>query len=155
MAGIPALAADLRDLLRAFADHEVRFLIVGGYALAVHGHPRATGDLDVWIDCNRANAARAYEALRSFGAPLHELTLADLQTPGTVYQIGLPPLRIDVLTRITGVEFEAAWRDRRDTAIDDLTVPVIGRDALLANKRALGRRRDIADVELLESSEED
>ena len=152
MDGIPAVAEDLRDLLHAFIDHEVRFLIVGGYALAVHGHPRATGDLDVWIECNDANAHRVYEALRVFGAPLQDLTLQDLVTPGTVYQIGLPPLRIDVLTRITGVEFEAAWPDRRETRIDDLLVPVIGRAALLANKRALGRTRDLADIELLEAT---
>ncbi len=151
MDGIPAVAEDLHDLLKAFIDHDVRFLIVGGYALAVHGHPRATGDLDVWIECNKANAARAYEALRAFGAPLQELRVEDLKTPGTVYQIGLPPVRIDILTRITGVEFEPAWSDRVDTEIDDLRVPVIGRQALLVNKRALGRTRDRADVEMLEA----
>ena len=155
MDGIPAVAEDLRDLLKAFIDHEVRFLVVGGYALAIHGHPRATGDLDVWIDCSQENAERVYGALREFGAPLDELTLADLTTPGTVYQIGLPPIRIDVLTRITGVDFPEAWRDRRDTPIGDLVVPVIGREALLTNKRALGRTRDLADVELLEGNGED
>ena len=155
MDGIPAVAEDLRDLLRAFIDHEVRFLIVGGYALAVHGHPRATGDLDVWIECGEGNAERAYEALKSFGAPLQDLTVRDLATPGTVFQIGLPPLRIDVLTQITGVPFEAAWPDRLDARVDDLLVPVIGRRALLINKRALGRTRDLADVEWLESSDQD
>lgn len=150
MDGIPAIAEDLRDLLHAFIDHEVRFLVVGGYALAIHGHPRATGDLDVWIECSDANAKRVYEALQAFGAPLHDLTVRDLTTPGTVFQIGLPPVRIDVLTRITGVEFAAAWPDRSQARIDGLAVPVIGRDALLANKRALGRTRDLADIELLE-----
>ena len=153
MDGIPAVAEDLRDLLKAFIDHDVQFLIVGGYALAVHGHPRATGDLDVWLECSEANASRAYEALRVFGAPLQDLQVEDLSTPGTVYQIGLPPVRIDILTRITGVEFEAAWGDRLDTEIDGLRVPVIGREALLANKRALGRTRDLADVEMLEADE--
>ncbi|MBW2273868.1 MAG: hypothetical protein JRG96_11390 [Deltaproteobacteria bacterium] len=146
MDGIPAIAQVLRDLLQAFIDHEVRFLVVGGYALAVHGHPRATGDLGVWIECDRANA------LRAFDAPLHDLTVNDLTTPGTVFQIGLPPIRIDILTRITGVEFAPAWTDRLEPEIDGLRVPVIGRDALLANKRALGRLRDQADVELLEST---
>ena len=154
MDGIPAVAQDLRDLLHRFIDHEVRFLIVGGYALAVHGHPRATGDLDVWIECDEANAGRAYEALRAYGAPLQDLTVQDLAIPGTVFQIGLPPIRIDILTRIAGVEFEVAWPARRDTPIDDLMVPVIGREALLVNKRALGRTRDLADVELLESADE-
>jgi hypothetical protein len=155
MDGIPAAAEDLRDLLCAFIDHEVRFLVVGGYALAVHGHPRATGDLDVWIECTEANAARTHEALRDFGAPLQDLSVGDLKTPGTVFQIGLPPVRIDILTRITGVTFEAAWPNRRETRIDGLLVPVIGRDDLLANKRALGRTRDRADVELLESTEDE
>jgi len=153
MDGIPALAEDLHDLLKAFIDHEVRFLVVGGYALAVHGHPRATGDLDLWIDCSEVNASRAHAALRVFGAPLQELRVEDLTTPGTVYQIGLPPIRIDILTRISGVEFEAAWSDRLEIPIDDLAVPVIGRKALVANKRALGRTRDLADVELLEGDD--
>jgi hypothetical protein len=117
--------------------------------------PRATGDLDIWIECNEANASRAHEALRAFGAPLQDLTIRDLATPGTVFQIGLPPVRIDVLTRITGVEFEAAWPDRLGTEIDDLLVPVIGLQALLTNKRALGRTRDLADLELLESIDRD
>jgi len=155
MDGIPAIAEDLRDLLKSFIDHDVRFLIVGGYALAVHGHPRATGDLDVWIECSDANASLAHEALRDFGAPLRDLRVDDLKTPGTVYQVGLPPVRIDVLTRITGVEFEAAWDDRVETEIDDLRVPVIGRAALLTNKRALGRTRDLADVEMLEADPND
>ena len=95
------MATDFRDLLRAFADHDVRFLIVGAYALAVLGRPRATGDLDVWVEATPDNARRAYEALRVFGAPLHNLTAEDLATPGIVFQIGLPPLRIDVWTEIT------------------------------------------------------
>jgi len=155
MDGIPAVAEDLRDLLHAFIDHEVRFLIVGGYALAVHGHPRATGDLDVWIECDDANADRAYTALRAFGAPLQDLRVDDLASPGTVFQIGLPPVRIGILTRITGVEFGAAWRGLSETRIDGLVIPVIGRESLIANKRATGRTRDLADVELLEAGEDD
>lgn len=153
MAGIPAIAADLRDLLDTFIGHEVRFLLVGGYALAVHGHPRATGDLDVWIECSDSNAARTMDALRAFGAPIQDLTRTDLLTPGTVYQIGLSPLRIDILTSITGVTFESAWPGRRETEIDELVVPVIGREALIANKRALGRTRDLADIEMLEADD--
>ena len=99
------VARDFRDLLRAFVDHDVRFLIVGAYALAVLGRPRATGDLDVWVEPTPRNARKAYEALHAFGAPLHELTAIDLATPGVVFQIGLPPLRIDLLTEITGLAF--------------------------------------------------
>jgi hypothetical protein len=144
------LAEDFRDLLRAFADHGVRFLMVGAYALAVHGRPRATGDLDVWIEPTQDNAERAYAALRSFGAPLHELTASDLATPGVVFQIGLPPLRIDVLTRISGVDFPDAWPRRQSAVFGGVAVDVIGRADFIANKRATGRLKDRADAERLE-----
>ena len=145
------LASDFRDLLQSFVDREVRFLVVGGYALAVHGRPRATGDLDVWIDTTPGNAERAHAALRDFGAPLHDLTREDLSRPGTVFQIGVPPLRIDILTSVTGVEFEPAWEERIEGEFEGVRFPVIGRRDLLMNKRALGRAQDLADVDRLES----
>lgn len=144
------LSQDFRDLLRAFVDHEVRFLVVGAYALAILGRPRATGDLDVWIESTAENAARAHAALDAFGAPLHDLRRDDLETPGTVFQIGLPPLRIDILTRITGVEFVPAWERRTEADFEGVRVPVIGREDFLANKRALGRTKDLADAERLD-----
>jgi hypothetical protein len=147
------LASDFRDLLRAFVDHEVRFLVVGAYALAIHGHPRATGDLDVWVDPDAENARRAHTALAAFGTPLHELREEDLATPGTVFQIGLPPLRIDVLTRLTGLDFGPAWTRRVEADFEGVRVPVIGRADFLHNKRALGRTRDLADAERLEAPE--
>ena len=141
---------DFRDLLRAFADAEVRFLVIGAYAVAVHAEPRATGDLDLWIEPSPENAARAYAALRRFGAPLHELSESDLATPDVVFQIGLPPRRIDLLTSITGVTFADAWPDRVAVHYGDVPCAAIGRDALIENKRQLGRARDLADLELLE-----
>lgn len=141
---------DFRDLLRAFCDAEVRFLVVGAYALAAHAEPRATGDLDLWIEPTGENAARAYAALRRFGAPLHELSEQDLATPGVVFQIGLPPRRIDILTSITGVAFTEAWPGRIEVPYGDVPCAVIGREALIENKRRLGRARDLADLELLE-----
>lgn len=144
------LAEDFRDLLRTFADHGVRFLVVGAYALAVHGRPRATGDLDVWIEPTPNNAERAYAALGDFGAPLRDLAAADLATLGVVFQIGLPPLRIDVLTQISGVEFAEAWPRRQRAVFGDVAVDVIGRDDFIANKRATGRLKDLADAERLE-----
>ncbi len=143
------VARDFRDLLRAFVDHDVRFLIVGAYALAVLGRPRATGDLDVWVEPTRR---KAYEALRAFGAPLHDLTVTDLTTPGVVFQIGLPPLRIDLLTEITGVAFAPAWRRRIRASFNDVPVAVLGREDFLTNKRATGRLQDLADAERLERS---
>jgi hypothetical protein len=145
------LASDFRDLLQSFVDRDVRFLVVGGYALAVHGRPRATGDLDVWVDATPENAERALTALRDFGAPLHELTREDLTRPGTVFQIGVPPLRIDILTSATGLAFAPAWDERTEAEFEGVRFPVIGRRQLLANKRALGRAQDLADVERLES----
>jgi len=144
------LATDFCDLLRAFVDRRVRFLIVGAYALAVLGRPRGTGDLDVWIEPTPDNARRAFTALRDYGAPLHDLTPADLATPGVVFQIGVPPLRIDVLTAIDGVEFEPAWRRRLRATFGDVPLTVIGRADFLANKRATGRLKDLADAARLE-----
>ena len=144
------LARDFRDLLQAFIDREVRFLVVGAYALAILGRPRATGDLDVWIESTPENAARAHAALREFGAPLHDLTVADLSRPGTVFQIGLAPLRIDVLTQLTGIEFGPAFARRIEADFEGVRVPVIGREDFLANKRATGRVKDLADAERLD-----
>jgi predicted nucleotidyltransferase len=145
-----SLARDFVDLLRAFIDHEVRFLIVGAYALAVHGRPRATGDLDVWIDATPENARRAMNALRVFGAPLTELRESDLSTPGVVFQIGVEPLRIDILTSISGVTFAEAWPARVIAPFDGIEVPAIGRDHFLANKRATARPQDLVDLRKLE-----
>ena len=142
-------AADFRDLLRAFVDHDVRFLIVGAYALAVLGRPRATGDLDVWVEPTPANAQRAYTALCAFGAPVQHLTVSDLATPGVVFQIGLPPLRIDILTQISGVAFARAWPRRLRATFEDVPVGVLGRADFLANKRAAGRLQDLAGAERL------
>lgn len=140
---------DFLDLLRAFADHSVRFLIVGAYALGVHGRPRATGDLDVWVDPTLENAARVMSALRQFGAPLDQVSAEDFSRPGVVFQMGLPPVRIDVLTELTGLTFADAWAGRTQAPFGPLTVPVIGRHAFITNKRATGRARDLGDIESL------
>ena len=141
---------DLVDLLRAFTAHDVRFLLVGAYALGVHGRPRATGDLDVWIEASPANADRVMQALAAFGAPLAEVSAADFARPGIVFQMGLPPARIDVLTEITGVSFAEAWTDRVRAPFGPVVVDVIGREAFIKNKRATGRAKDLGDVESLD-----
>jgi hypothetical protein len=143
---------DFRDLLTALARHGAEYLVVGAHALAVHGVPRATGDLDIWVRPDPGNAARVLRSLIEFGAPVEAMGVSehDLAAPGVVYQIGLPPRRIDILTEISGIEFDAAWRSRVDQQLGDLTVPLLGRDALLRNKRASGRSKDLIDVELLE-----
>ena len=136
--------------MSAFNARRVEYLVVGAHALAAHGHVRATGDLDVWIRADPANAKRVIEALRAFGAPLQDLTEADLTRAGTVFQIGVAPIRIDVLTSIDGVGFDEAWAERFTAHFVDLPVPVLSARHLIRNKRAVGRAQDLADVEWLE-----
>ena len=141
---------DFRDLLSAFNAHGVEYIIVGAHALAAHGHVRATKDLDVWVRPSLENATRVLEALKAFGAPLHDLAVADLSRPGLIFQIGAPPVRIDVITSIDGVDFGAAWRDRLRTQFAGVEAAVLSVDCLIAYKRAAGRLQDLADVERLE-----
>jgi hypothetical protein len=148
------LNPDFRDMLSAFCDDKVEFMVVGAYALASHGFPRATGDIDLWVRCSDENAARVWSALTQFGAPLHDLTVDDLKTPGMVFQIGLAPRRIDILTSISGVEFDDAQRNCKQVNLDGLAIQIIGRDDLLTNKRASGRPKDRADVAWLETHED-
>lgn len=140
---------DFVDLLRAFSEAEVRFLVVGAYALAHHGRPRATGDLDVWVDATAGNAPRVMRALGSFGAPLDQVVEDDFAHPGVVFQMGVPPGRIDILTELTGLTFDEAWATRERGIFGDLAVDFIGRDAFVRNKRATGRAKDLGDVESL------
>jgi len=146
------LNQDFRDLLEALRDCGVEFLVVGAHAMAVHGVPRTTGDLDVWVRPTPGNAGRVLDALRRFGAPLerHGLLPEDLETPGMVYQIGLPPRRIDLMTSATGVDFESSWRERVEVEVEGLVIPFIGREALIRNKRATGRDKDLVDLRILE-----
>ena len=141
---------DFVALLRELSAAEARFLVVGGYAVSFHSRPRATGDIDVWVEPTAANATRVFQALRAFGAPLQDLAEADLAQPDVVYQIGVPPRRIDLLTSLTGLSFDQAWVDRTPGLLGGLEVSFIGREALIRNKRALGRARDLADLESLE-----
>lgn len=138
---------DFVDLLRAFIAADVRFLIVGAYALALHGRPRATGDLDVWVDPTPENARNIMRALVEFGAPLTNVNESEFAQPGVVYQIGVPPGRIDILTELTGLTFGEAWADRMRRPFGELEVDFIGRGAFIRNKRATGRAKDLGDIE--------
>jgi hypothetical protein len=141
---------DFVDLLRAFVDADVRFLVVGAYALAIHGRPRGTGDLDVWVEATPENAARVICALVAFGAPLAGISERDFSHPGVTYQMGVPPGRIDVLTELTDLTFAEAWPDRVHHQFGDVDVDYIGRKSFIRNKRATGRPKDIADIDGLE-----
>jgi hypothetical protein len=143
---------DWADALLTLHAAGARFLVVGAHAMAVHGVPRATQDLDVWIDATTSNAEKVWLGLVEFGAPLHEMgvTRDDFIRPGTVVQIGLPPHRIDILTEISGVDdFGAAWDERVARTIGGVPIAFLGREALLVNKRTAGRLKDLADVEAL------
>lgn len=147
------LNPDFHDILREFNAAEVEFLLVGAYALAVHGLPRATGDIDLWVACSPVNASRIMTALTRFGAPFLDIGLDDFTTPDIVYQIGISPRRIDILTSIDGLSFDEAWPERLEVPIEGLTVPVLSRRHLLVNKRAAGRPKDRADADWLEQTE--
>lgn len=142
--------ANFRDMLNALSAAGVEFLVVGAHALAVHGRPRATGDLDIWVRSTPDNARRVYAALADFGAPLAGIVPNDFSTTDVVYQVGLPPSRIDVLTGLTGLTFAEAWPRRAEVTLAGVRVALLGREDLIANKRATGRPQDLADVAALE-----
>jgi hypothetical protein len=146
------LNPDFSDLLSAFSDAEARFLVVGAYATILYTAPRFTKDLDIWIDATPENAERVYRALQKFGAPLADLKIEDLSAPETVFQIGVEPNRIDIVTSIDAVLFADAWSRRTQTSYGSVPIPVIGFDDLLKNKRAVGRAQDLLDVEQLEKA---
>ena len=147
------LNPDFRDILSLFNEEKVDYLVVGAYALAFHGLPRATGDIDLWVRCSDENAFRIWQALTRFGAPLSGVSVDDFTTSGMVVQVGVAPRRIDVLTAIDGVEFDSAIRERELAELDGLTVPILSRRHLVQNKRAAGRPKDEADLAFLEQTE--
>lgn len=145
------LPEDFRDLLIELADAGAEFVLVGGHAVAFHGHPRATKDMDVLIRADSSNAERVYRALAAFGAPLQNFAVQakDFATYDGMLQIGLPPRRVDILNRADGVSFDEAVAEGSSFALEGRRIPVIGRAALIKNKRAAGRAQDAADVEAL------
>jgi hypothetical protein len=141
---------DFSELLSLFIANKVRFLIVGGYAVMKYTEPRYTKDLDLWIAVDAKNAAAVYQSLRDFGAPLANLAIQDFQERDQVYQMGRPPLRVDILMSVSGVDFEAAWPRREKMKIGGMTVPFISREDLIRNKRATARAQDLLDLQNLE-----
>jgi hypothetical protein len=142
------------EMLSALSEEKAEYIVVGAYAIGVHLEPRATKDIDIWVRPSKENAARVLRALARFGAPKLGVTATDLATPGLVFQIGVPPRRIDLLTSIDGVEFNEAWDSRVEVAIAglELPMPILGRETLIANKRASGRPQDVADLAKLEGA---
>lgn len=145
------LNEDYRDMLHVLSEEKVRFILVGAYALAAHGYPRATMDIDIWVMPSPENADAVLRALRRFGAPLHNLTKEDLLKEGTIFQIGVAPRRIDIITTASGLQFESTYRNSIPVNIEGIEVRIPSIEDLILNKRAIGRTKDLADAEALES----
>ena len=143
------LNPDFRDMLLALNDVDADYLVVGAYAVAAHGHPRATGDLDIWVRADVDNAPKVFAALSAFGAPMDQISEEDFASPSIVFQIGIPPGRIDILTVVSGLDFGSAWNSRMSITMDGITFSVVSRTDLIANKRASGRPKDLADIDAL------
>ena len=141
--------SDFSELLRLFNDSGVRYLVVGGYAVIQYAEPRFTKDLDLWVATDPKNAKAVYSALKKFGAPLQELTDKDFAEEGYFYQMGSPPVRVDVIMGLKGMDFELAWKKKVDTGFDDLTVTFISKEDLIESKLASGRPQDMQDAKSL------
>jgi hypothetical protein len=140
---------DFRDLLELFNKHQVEFMLVGGYALAFHGSPRYTGDMDIFVQVTSLNAIRIMAALNEFGFGAVGLTAEDFQKENMIVQLGVPPVRVDIVTSLTGVSWEDAYSNRVQGRYGDICVFYIGRDQFISNKKATGRKKDLADLEAL------
>ena len=144
---------DFEEMLSVLSDAEAKFLVVGANAVAAYATPRATGDIDIWIGASTENGEKVWAALLAFGAPLEALAPDDLASEDLLFQIGVAPSRIDILTSIEGVVFDDAWQRREIIEVAGVNVPIIGKEDLIANKRAVGRHRDLADLEELEKGD--
>lgn len=140
---------DFKELLESFNKHKVEYVVVDGYALAFHGAPRYTGDMDIFVNSDAINAARIMAALEDFGFGSVGLTATDFESPNQIIQLGVPPVRVDIVTSITGVSWEDAFSNRVQAKYGDIPVYFIAREQFLLNKRALGRKKDLADLEAL------
>src|SRR2546422_7788623 len=147
---LPNLSRDYRELLLLFAKHRVRYLVVGAYAVNRYTEPRYTKDIDLWIDRSSKNAQRAYRALAEYGAPLGDYTSKDFMDRNSVFQIGIEPVRVDVLTSIAGVRFETAWANKTSTMVGGMRIHFISKPDLIKAKKAAGRKQDLIDLDALE-----
>lgn len=136
-------------ILQLFHEEDVEFLVIGAHALAAHGHVRATLDIDLWVRPTPENARRVWRALERFRAPLSKMEIDDFAEPEVLYQIGMPPSRIDIMTSVTGLAFDAAWPNRVTAMFGDVPAPVLGLADMRTAKRAAGRLKDLADLEEL------
>ena len=143
------LNEDYKEMLQILSGNEVRYLVVGAYAMAAYGYPRATGDFDLWVLASPGNSKKLYKSLAEFGSPLNQISEETFNEQGVVFQIGVAPRRIDILTRIDGVEFERAYQNKQEIEIEGLKIPFISRQDLVTNKQSTGREKDALDAKEL------
>ena len=143
------LNPDFKDFVRLLTENKVEYLIVGGYAVGVHGYPRYTGDLDIWINSTTENAKSVLKCVEDFGFASYRLSVSDFTKPGNIIQLGYPPVRIDIINLVDGVNFAECYKNKKDVTADDITLYFIGYDDLLKNKKKTSRPRDIDDIENL------
>ncbi len=141
--------SDFKELLKIFADKKVKYLVIGGYAVAKHAEPRYTKDLDIWIDNSPENAGNVFKSLKEFGAPLTNISVEDFTVPTMVFQIGIEPSRIDILMGLKDLDFSKCWKRRATAIIGELEIYFISLDDLIFNKKLAGRPQDLRDVEIL------
>ena len=146
---IPALARDFKEFLKLLNSNRVEYLLIGGYAVGIHGHIRATNDLDVWVNISPENATRIDRALREFGFAAAGLSPGLFLARNNVVRMGVPPIRVEILTSVSGVEFASCYAEKETVRIEDMVVPVISLARLRQNKAASGRAKDLADLESL------
>jgi hypothetical protein len=144
------LNKDYKEMLQLLLEEQVDFILVGAYALAAHGYPRATGDIDIWVRAEEINSINIYRALERFGAPVDQITVNDFANEGIVFQIGVTPRRIDIITHLDGVSFGEADEDKVIVEVEGLKLPILSFDKLIKNKLSTGRERDELDVKLLQ-----
>jgi hypothetical protein len=143
---------DFKELLKIFNEREVKYLVIGGYAVMKYSEPRYTKDLDIWVEASPENAKKVFQALKDFGSPLVDLTEADFASDG-FFQMGRPPVRVDILMSLDGVKFQDAWTNRVTTEFDEVSASLIGLEDLIENKKAAGRPQDLEDVERIKLSQ--
>jgi len=143
------LNEDYKEMLRILLNNKVKFLVVGAYAMGAYGYPRATGDIDIWVEASLENSEKIHQSLSEFGAPLSEITKTTFCEEGIVFQIGVSPRRIDIITKIEGVDFEQGYSDRQEIEIEDIKIPFVSKENLIKNKESTGREKDKLDVKYL------
>ncbi|MGZ3534326.1 MAG: hypothetical protein ACXU9K_03795 [Thermodesulfobacteriota bacterium] len=148
------LNEDYREMLQILLGNDVHFLVVGAYAMGAYGYPRATGDFDIWVDTSPENSKKVYSSLAKFGAPLTDISDQTFKEEGIVFQIGIAPRRIDIITHIDGVRFKDAYGSKKVIEVEGLHIPFISKSDLIKNKRSTGRDKDKLDADYLSRSQD-